>query len=87
VLIAERKRPLGPTARGQEGYAADFRPNLQTVSVMEDGRMVRKVLVCQVHRALVKTERSPTYSNPFYFLWRGNHGPSRDFRVYASRRS
>jgi large subunit ribosomal protein L28 len=33
-----------------------FRPNLQTVSVMEDGRMVRKVLCAKCIRTLVKTE-------------------------------
>ena len=32
-----------------------FRPNLQTVSVVEDGRMVRKVLCAKCIRTLVKT--------------------------------
>lgn len=32
-----------------------FRPNLQTVSVMEKGRMVQKVLCAKCIRTLVKT--------------------------------
>ncbi|UCH60566.1 MAG: 50S ribosomal protein L28 [Anaerolineales bacterium] len=32
-----------------------FKPNLQTVSVMEDGKMVRKVLCTKCIRTLVKT--------------------------------
>lgn len=32
-----------------------FRPNLQTISVMEEGRMVRKVLCAKCIRTLVKT--------------------------------
>jgi large subunit ribosomal protein L28 len=32
-----------------------FRPNLQTVSVEENGRMVRKVLCAKCIRTLVKT--------------------------------
>lgn len=33
-----------------------FRPNLQTVSVIENGRKVRKVLCAKCIRTLVKTE-------------------------------
>lgn len=33
-----------------------FRPNLQTVSVMEAGKTVRKVLCAKCIRTLVKTE-------------------------------
>lgn len=33
-----------------------FRPNLQTVSVFENGRKVRKVLCAKCIRTLVKTE-------------------------------
>jgi large subunit ribosomal protein L28 len=33
-----------------------FRPNLQTVSVIESGRMVRKVLCTKCIRTLVKTD-------------------------------
>jgi len=33
-----------------------FSPNLQTVSVMEDGKMVRKVLCAKCIRTLVKTD-------------------------------
>ncbi len=32
-----------------------FRPNLQTVSVMENGRMVQKVLCAKCMKTLVKT--------------------------------
>jgi large subunit ribosomal protein L28 len=32
-----------------------FRPNLQTVSVLEEGRKVRKVLCAKCIRTLVKT--------------------------------
>ncbi len=32
-----------------------FRPNLQTVSVMENGRMVRKVMCAKCIRTMVKT--------------------------------
>jgi large subunit ribosomal protein L28 len=32
-----------------------FRPNLQTVSVLEKGRLVRKVLCAKCIRTLVKT--------------------------------
>jgi len=32
-----------------------FRPNLQTISVYENGRMVRKVLCTKCIRTLVKT--------------------------------
>ena len=32
-----------------------FKPNLQTVSVLEDGKMVRKVLCAKCIRTLVKT--------------------------------
>jgi len=32
-----------------------FRPNLQTVTVIEDGRKVRKVLCAKCIRTLVKT--------------------------------
>lgn len=34
-----------------------FRPNLQTVSVYEDGRKVRKVLCAKCIRTLVKTKK------------------------------
>jgi len=33
-----------------------FRPNLQTVTVIEDGRKVRKVLCAKCIRTLVKTK-------------------------------
>ncbi len=33
-----------------------FSPNLQTVSVMEDGRLIRKVLCTKCIRTLVKTQ-------------------------------
>lgn len=33
-----------------------FKPNLQTVSVIEDGNTVRKVLCAKCIRTLVKTE-------------------------------
>jgi large subunit ribosomal protein L28 len=33
-----------------------FRPNLQTVSVLEEGRKTRKVLCTKCIRTLVKTE-------------------------------
>lgn len=33
-----------------------FQPNLQTVSVMEEGRMVRKTLCTKCIKTLVKTE-------------------------------
>ena len=33
-----------------------YSPNLQTVSVMEEGRLVRKVLCARCIRTLVKTE-------------------------------
>jgi len=33
-----------------------FRPNLQTIHVLEDGRMVRKVLCTKCIRTLVKTD-------------------------------
>jgi len=32
-----------------------FKPNLQTISVYEDGKMVRKVLCAKCIRSLVKT--------------------------------
>jgi large subunit ribosomal protein L28 len=32
-----------------------FKPNLQTISVFEDGKMVRKVLCAKCIRSLVKT--------------------------------
>lgn len=33
-----------------------FRPNLQTVSILEEGRMVRKTLCTKCIKTLVKTE-------------------------------
>jgi large subunit ribosomal protein L28 len=33
-----------------------FRPNLQTISVLENGKMVRKVLCARCIRTLAKTE-------------------------------
>ena len=33
-----------------------YRPNLQTVSVLEDGQMVRKVLCAKCIRTLVKSQ-------------------------------